>query len=99
MSPLQPVLIVFSTLEEVWNRSQALMDEGNAPDFPGKARRSQEVVNFFGELRSVIVNYHVSELVRCEAELTRGIALTATVDFQTDNNIGCKAYHRSCLRP
>jgi len=70
MSPPQPALTVSSSLEEVRKRSQALLEEEKNTGFPGKADRSREVVNLFGQLRAEIVDYHVSELVT-EPESTR----------------------------
>ena len=62
MSPLQPALIAFSSLEEFGTRLQALLEERKPFGFPGKAKRSQEVVNLFWQFRTAIVCYHVSEV-------------------------------------
>ena len=52
--------LIFSSLEEVEKRSQALLGKKNATGFLNKLKDAQEVVNLVEELRSAIVYYQVS---------------------------------------
>jgi hypothetical protein len=46
---------VFSSLEEIEKRSQAILDKKKAARFLDKAKDSQEVVNLVEQLRAAIV--------------------------------------------
>ena len=52
--------IVFSALEEIGRRSQALLEKNLAARFLDKAKDSQEVVSLVEQLRAAIVYYQVS---------------------------------------
>lgn len=52
--------IMFSALEEIGNRSQALLDKKTTARFLDKAEDSQEVVTLVEQLRTAIVYYQVS---------------------------------------
>ena len=52
--------IMFSALEEIGNRSQALLDKKTTARFLDKAEDSQEVVTLIEQLRTAIVYYQVS---------------------------------------
>ena len=52
--------IVFSALEEIEKRSQALLEKNIAVRFLDKAKDSQEVVGLVEQLRAAIVYYQVS---------------------------------------
>ena len=51
---------MFSALEEIGNRSQALLDKKTTARFLDKAEDSQEVVTLVEQLRTAIVYYQVS---------------------------------------
>ena len=52
--------IMFSALEEIGKRSQALLDKKTTARFLDKAEDSQEVVTLVEQLRTAIVYYQVS---------------------------------------
>ena len=52
--------LVFSSLEEIEERSQALLEKKKAAGFLDKAKDSQEVVGLVEQLRTAIVYYRVS---------------------------------------
>ena len=52
--------LVFSALEEIGKRSQALLDKKTAARFFDKAEDSQEVVTLVEQLRTAIAYYQVS---------------------------------------
>ena len=52
--------LVFSSLEEIEKRSQALLEKKKMPGFLDKSKDSQEVVDLVEQLRSVVVYYQVS---------------------------------------
>lgn len=58
--PLTRFNIVFSALEEIQQRSQALLEKKKAAGFFDKGKDSQEVINLVEELRNAIVYYQVS---------------------------------------
>lgn len=71
---------VFSALEEIEKRSQALLKKKKAAGFFDKAKDSQEVVNLVEELRNAIVYYQVSRDHGAWAGVDTDItALAATV--------------------
>ena len=51
---------MFSALDDIRERSQALSEKKKIPGFLDKAKDAQEVVNLVEELRSTIVYYQVS---------------------------------------
>ena len=58
-----PALVnaLFSTLAEIWRRSQELLAKGTVARFVDKAGDSGEVVKLIERLREAIIHYQVSE--------------------------------------
>jgi len=52
--------LVFRSLEDIGEQSQALLKKGDRARFLDKAKDSQEVVNLVEKLRTAIVYYQVS---------------------------------------
>ena len=51
--------LVFSSLEEIGTRSQAILEKKKAARFLDKAKDSQEVVDLVDQLRTAVVYYQV----------------------------------------
>ena len=62
---------MFRSLEEIGERSQALLEKKDGARFLDKSKDSQEVANLVEQLRTAIVYYQVSRATRCRSELTR----------------------------
>jgi len=97
-----PTDLVFSSLEEIEERSQVLLKKKKTAGFLDKAKDSQEVVSLVEKLKTAIVYYRVSRDYAAQAETgsdTHGTALTATIHVQSDRQIDGKVPHRSFIRP
>ena len=90
--------LVFSALEEIGKRSQALLEKKTAARFLDKAKDSQEVITLVEQLRTAIVYYQVRRDYATQTNVnTRRVVITTTVDIQSDKTADCKTFHQSCL--
>jgi len=100
MTTLSPADLVTSSLGEIEERSQALLDKKKAAGILDKASDSQEVAGLVEQLRTAIVYYRVSGNYAAHVHTridTCGTALTATVHVQPDRKADGKTSRRSFL--
>ena len=94
LPPTLALISYFSSLEEIGERSRALLEKKKVAGFLDKSKDAQEVSNLIEQLRTAIVYYQVSGIhaMRTGTNVQK-IVLTATVDLQSDWKDGCKGAH------